>query len=59
MSRRRRLDGKMHLAFGICHGRHMLALFATGVRVAPIIASLGGTGVFDDRGSAANLTTNS
>jgi hypothetical protein len=59
MSRRRRLDGKMHLAFGIYHGRLMLALFATGVRVASIIPSLGGTGVFNDRGSAANLTTNS
>jgi hypothetical protein len=59
MSRRRRLDGKMHLAFGICHGRLMLALFATGVRIAPIIPSLGGTGVFNDRGGAANLTTNS
>ena len=55
----RRLDGKMHLAFGICHGRHMLALFATGVRVPPIIPSLGGTGALNDRGNAANLTTNS
>jgi hypothetical protein len=44
MSRRRRLDGKMHLAFGICHGRLMLALFATGVRAASIIPSLGGPG---------------
>src|SRR5256885_9056033 len=34
MSRRRRLDGEVHLAFGICHGRLMLALLATGVRVA-------------------------
>jgi hypothetical protein len=42
MSRRRRLDGEMHLGFGICHGRLMLALLATGVRVASIIPSLGG-----------------
>jgi hypothetical protein len=39
----------MHLAFGICHGRLMLALFATGVRVASIIPSLGWTAVFNDR----------
>jgi hypothetical protein len=30
MSRRRRLDGEMHLAFGICHACLKLALFCDG-----------------------------